>query len=117
MTFSAPTPCRFPQQRPIGRARSSTLEPLPFLTSDSAGIVVPFTYYTDPTGAAGIFDSGDNVWVGALRPCPSSVPVSSCPQSSVRAMTGNVFRLFGQGPAGRLEPSVANWRGVAPPGS
>lgn len=72
------------------------------------------TYYTDPSSHGGVFDSGDNVWVGALRPCS---PVSACPSAVVRKMTENVLRLFGQGPAGKLAASVANWRAVTPPGS
>jgi hypothetical protein len=27
-------------------------------------------------------------------------------------MTGNIFKLFGQGPAARHQPSTANWRQV-----
>jgi hypothetical protein len=30
----------------------------------------------------------------------------------VRRITGNILRLFGEGPAARHEPSVANWRQV-----
>jgi N,N-dimethylformamidase beta subunit-like, C-terminal len=73
------------------------------------------TYYSDPQGQAGIFDSGDNVWVGTLQPCSSSRP--QCPAPTMRRLTGNVLRLFGQGPAGRAEPSHPNWQVVTPPGS
>jgi hypothetical protein len=73
------------------------------------------TYYTDPRSQAGVFDSGDNTWVGTLRPCPSS-PMT-CPRSSIRKMTGNLLWLFGQGPAGRFVPPIPNWRSVRPPGS
>jgi hypothetical protein len=30
----------------------------------------------------------------------------------VQRITGHIFRLYGQGPAARLQPSVANWRQV-----
>jgi hypothetical protein len=73
------------------------------------------TYYTDPTSKAGVFDSGDNTWVGTLRVCQPSA--RSCPRAAIRTMTSNLLWLFGQGPAGRLEPSSPNWRGVRPPGS
>jgi hypothetical protein len=72
------------------------------------------TYYTNSSGA-GIFDSGDNVWVATLQPCPS--PVSNCPARTMRELTANVLRLFGQGPAGKTQPSRPNWQSVAPPGS
>jgi hypothetical protein len=32
-------------------------------------------------------------------------------------ITGNLLWLFGQGPAGHIIPSVANWQQVAPAGS
>ncbi len=73
------------------------------------------TYYTDPTSNAGVFDSGDNIWVGTLAPCPASV--KKCPSTLMRTMTGNLLWLFGQGPAGMFVPPVANWRQVTPPGS
>lgn len=73
------------------------------------------TYYTDPNSQGGVFDSGDNTWIGTLRPCPSS-PMD-CPRSSIRKMTGNLLWLFGQGPAGRFVRPVPNWRSVTPPGS
>ena len=73
------------------------------------------TYYTDLKSKGGVFDSGDNTWVGTLRPCPSSA--LSCPRSTIRRMTGNLLWLFGQGPAGRFVPPVANWRHISPPGS
>ncbi len=71
------------------------------------------TYYTDPGSQGGVFDSGDNVWVGMLAPCAPST--RSCPSAMVRKMTGNLLWLFGQGPAGRFVPAKANWRGISPP--
>lgn len=73
------------------------------------------TYFTDPSSKAGVFDSGDNIWVGVLAPCPSSA--KKCPSALIRTMTGNLLWLFGQGPAGRFVPPVANWHQVTPPGS
>lgn len=73
------------------------------------------TYYTEAGSLAGVFDSGDNVWVGAMRPCPASV--AQCAAPLLRKMTGNLLWLFGQGPAGRLDPSVPNWSTVTPVGS
>lgn len=72
------------------------------------------TYYTNSAGA-GVFDSGDNIWVATLAPCASSSP--GCPAPVMRALTANVLRLFGAGPAGKTQPSQPNWRSVTPPGS
>lgn len=73
------------------------------------------TYYTDPTSQGGVFDSGDVNWIHTLAACPASQ--SSCPAPLTGKITGNLFWLFGQGPAGRLEPSVANSQSVSPAGS
>jgi len=73
------------------------------------------TYYTDLHSKAGVFDSGDNTWVGTLRACRPSA--TRCPRSLIRTMTGNLLWLFGQGPAGRFVPAVPNWRSVRPEGS
>ena len=51
-------------------------------------------------------------WVAALSPCPTSP--ANCPSELARKVTANLLWLFGQGPAGKLQPSVANWRSVAP---
>lgn len=72
------------------------------------------TYYTNPAGA-GIFDSGDNIWVNTLLPCPATAP--DCPAVTMRQLTANVLHLFGQGPAGHTQPSQANWQSVTPAGS
>jgi hypothetical protein len=61
------------------------------------------TYYTDRTSGAGVFDSGTNNWVHALDAQPL-----------VAIMTGNLLRVFGLGPAGRTQPSVANWKTFYP---
>jgi hypothetical protein len=35
-----------------------------------------------------------------------------CEASMVQRITANIFKLFGQGPAARTQPSVPNWRQV-----
>jgi len=73
------------------------------------------TYYTTPASKAGIFESGAVSWISRLTLCdPSPGP---CPQRDVARITGNLLRVFGQGPAGRMEPSVPNWSQLTPPGS
>jgi len=73
------------------------------------------TYYTDPKSDAGVFDSGTVNWITTLNECP--LIQKSCPSKLTSEITGNLLHLFGQGPAGRSEPSVANWRAVKPSGS
>lgn len=73
------------------------------------------TYYTDPTSKAGVFESGVVSWISRLTICDPSP--GSCPAQDVARMTGNLLRLFGQGPAGDVRPSVGNWSEVTPPGS
>ena len=68
------------------------------------------TYYTDPAGKAGVFDSGTNNWIAALTPCAPAV--RSCPAPFVRRVTGNLLRRFAGGPAGAIAPSHANWRHI-----
>jgi hypothetical protein len=67
------------------------------------------TYYTDPTSHAGVFDTGTNNWIPSMVPCAPSTP--SCPAATLRRVTGNLLRLFGQGPAGLRQPSQPNWQG------
>ncbi|MCL5948255.1 MAG: hypothetical protein M1420_03720 [Actinobacteria bacterium] len=66
------------------------------------------TYYTMPTSHAGVFQSGTNAWITSLTGCPPSTP--HCPRYYIRIMTGNLLKLFGQGPAGLTQPSQSNWR-------
>ena len=73
------------------------------------------TYYTDPVSRAGVLDTGTVNWINAMNPCPPAV--SDCSARQVQAITGNVLRQFGQGPAGLTAPSVANWQTVVPAGS
>jgi len=71
------------------------------------------TYYTDPHGAAGVIDTGTNHWISALgtdqQGCHHG---GGCAFAVLQQITGNILRVFGQGPAGLTHPSVANWRQV-----
>ncbi len=69
------------------------------------------TYYTDPSGDAGVFDTGTNNWIPALASCPAGT--TACPAPTLRRITGNLLHLFGQGPAGARVPSQANWQPYA----
>ncbi|MDA8035476.1 MAG: hypothetical protein M0T71_15165 [Actinomycetota bacterium] len=81
----------------------------------SATTYADMTYFTDPASGAGVLDTGTVNWVATLDECPTRQP--SCPTRLTDQITGNLLRLFGQGPAGRTEPSRANWRAVLPAGS
>ncbi len=73
------------------------------------------TYYTWGPSGAGVFESGTNNWINALRPCTAATGNPSpgaCPSALLRKMTANLLLLFGQGPAGRTQPSVANWQSL-----
>jgi hypothetical protein len=74
------------------------------------------TYFTYPRGDAGVIDTGDNNWINAMGggTCPAH---GSCPIGPLDRITGNILRLFGKGPAGKLEPSVSNLGSISPPGS
>ncbi len=71
------------------------------------------TYWTDSASGAGFFDSGATSWIASLTPCPRGT--RDCPATTTRRITGNLFALFGRGPAGRFQPSRANWRQVYGP--
>jgi hypothetical protein len=71
------------------------------------------TYYTDPHGAAGVIDTGTNHWISALGTDQQGChPGGVCAFAVLQQITGNILRVFGQGPAGLTHPSVANWRQV-----
>jgi hypothetical protein len=70
------------------------------------------TYYTSAATGAGVLDTGTNNWIPALDGRSGCHPGGICEATMVQRITGNIFRLFGQGPAARLQPSVANWRQV-----
>jgi hypothetical protein len=70
------------------------------------------TYYTNATTGAGVLDTGTNNWIPALDGRAGCQPGGICESTMVQRMTGNILRLFGQGPAARHQPSVPNWRQV-----
>src|SRR5580704_15535235 len=88
---------------PLGDAESS-------IGSERGVAYSDMTYYTDPSSQAGVLDTGTNNWIPALEPCAASQ--TSCPAAAVAQITGNLLHLFGQGPAGRLQPSNSNWQQV-----
>lgn len=71
-------------------------------------------YFTNPSSKAGVIDTGNNVWIGDLRPCTSS---TTCEAPTITKITNNILRVFGQGPAGRLERVVPNANSIGPAGS
>jgi hypothetical protein len=79
---------------PIDRAKAQTQRSAPF--SD-------MTWWTDPASGAGIFDSGINSWIPALA--GSQAP-------AIARITENLLAAIGAGPAGRAQPSTANWTQV-----
>ncbi len=72
-------------------------------------------YFTNPVSHAGVFDSGNNIWIGDLMNCPKTQ--SSCPQSTFIAMTNNILQLFGHGPTGLTTTSVSNLATISAAGS
>jgi len=66
------------------------------------------TYYTLPTSHAGVFESGANSWIPSLAGCPPGT--TACPSAPMRAITGNLLRVFGEGPVGIRHPSQGNWQ-------
>jgi hypothetical protein len=73
------------------------------------------TYYTNAATGAGVLDTGTNNWIPALNGrsgCQPKDPGGICEAIMVQRITGNIFKLFGQGPAARIRPSVPNWRQV-----
>jgi hypothetical protein len=78
-----------------------------------APLASDMTYYTDPDGGGGVIDTGTNHWILALgsdqQGCQSG---GVCGYTTLQQITGNILRVFGQGPAGLTHPSVANWSQV-----
>jgi hypothetical protein len=73
------------------------------------------TYYTDPETHAGVIDTGNNNWINAMGySCPRAGP---CTALELQRITGNILRLFGQGPAGLRRPSRSNLGSIRPAGS
>lgn len=75
----------------------------PVTTSYGTSGDADMIYYTDPKSGAGVISTGTIGWVGFLNSCGPGVPCQT-----VQRITGNVLRLFGQGPAGKTEPSQPN---------
>lgn len=71
------------------------------------GAYADTTYYTTASSKAGVFSSGTNGWIPAMGCTPSA---STCAASALDKITGNLLKLFGSGPAGDRQPSVANWQ-------
>lgn len=69
------------------------------------------TWWTDPSGDAGVWDSGTNNWIRALEAGGGSTTSTA---AVVQRITGNLLRVIGQGRAGRAEPSVPNAAQVYP---
>jgi hypothetical protein len=69
------------------------------------------TYYSDPASKAGVWDSGTNNWIPALLPGGGESPATA---ALVQQITGNLFWLIGQGPAGAIQPSTPNWQQIYP---
>jgi hypothetical protein len=66
------------------------------------------TVYYTTTSKGGVFSSGTNGWIPAMSPFVQAPASSSA--APLDRMTGNLLRLFGSGPAGLRQPSVANWQ-------
>ena len=80
------------------------------------------TYYAEPR-AGGVFTTGSNWWVNKLSAnvgrVSSGVVFDAIPEvtGTLTRITTNVLEVLGSGPAGKLKPSVANWRTFYPRGS
>jgi hypothetical protein len=72
-------------------------------------------YFTNPTSHAGTIDTGNNVWIGDLNRCTSAQ--SNCAAPELIKITNNILHVFGQGPAGLIEPATTNLASIFPAGS
>jgi hypothetical protein len=72
------------------------------------------TYYTDPSSGAGVLDTGTSNWIPARQNdrAGCDATAGSCATGILQRITGNILRVFGQGPAGLVQPAVANARQV-----
>ena len=82
--------------------------------TDLGAFYSDMSYYTDPKTGAGVLDLGTNNWIPALTNDHSGCGrgTSPCVSAVLQQITGNIMRVFGAGPAGLTEPSIANWRQV-----
>lgn len=78
-------------------------------TRDGAVFYSDMTYYSDPASGAGVWDSGTNNWIPALYEGSGETAATA---AIVQRITGNLFHLLGQGPAGRITASSPNWQGL-----
>ena len=74
-----------------------------------------FVYFTYPKSQAGVIDTGNNIWIGDLRPCKPASP--TCATTVLRQITNNIIHVFGQGPAGTIQPATSNLETITPAGS
>src|ERR1019366_3063181 len=72
-------------------------------------------YFTNPTSHAGTIDTGNNVWIGDLNRCTSAQ--ANCAAPALITITNNILHVFGQGPAGLIEPAMTNLATITPAGS
>lgn len=72
-------------------------------------------YFTNPTSHAGTIDTGNNVWIGDLNRCTSAQ--TGCAAPALIQITNNILHVFGQGPAGLIEPATSNLASIFPAGS
>jgi hypothetical protein len=77
--------------------------PKAHVQSQGSSTYSDMTYYTDPTSQAGVFDTGTVAWIPGLLG-----------SRIMQEMTTNLLSLFAKGPAGRSEPSAANWQQFYP---
>ena len=73
------------------------------------------TYYTDPKGGGGVIDTGTVNWIYSLF--HSAPGLATCQSATVQAITTNILRVFGRGPAAARHPSKPDGLAVQPPGS
>lgn len=73
--------------------------------SSSPPLTSDMTYYTDPHGGGGVIDTGTNHWINAMGTDQQA-------SALLDRITGNIMRVFGQGPAGLTHPSAANWQQI-----
>lgn len=74
-----------------------------------------FVYHVNAASHAGVIDTGTVNWIWAMDSCVARHP--RCPDNEIQAITGNILRVFGQGPAGLSQPVIANATRIQPTGS
>ena len=74
-----------------------------------------FVYHVNAKSHAGIIDTGTVNWIWAMSSCVAKRP--TCPDNNVQMITGNILKVFGAGPAGLIQPVIANATRIQPSGS